>query len=111
MVHPGSVLPSSGCGCATCQAKASAEAAGGLVFALGQLGFDLISEARRDWIAQHMGGPGENPGDAARMLAYLKEHPWEAASVAWTLNADQTPLYAIAPAGPFSGRAYEWLRQ
>ncbi len=45
------------------------------------------------------------------MLGYLKENPWEAASITWTLNADQTPLYAIAPAGPFAGRAYEFLAE
>jgi cyanobactin maturation PatA/PatG family protease len=45
------------------------------------------------------------------MLGYLKDNPWEAASIIWTLNADQTPLYAIAPAGPFAGRAYEFLRE
>ncbi len=109
--QPGSVVPSGGCGCEACRARADAGAAGGLVFALGQLSFDLVSEARHDSIAQHMGGPGENPWDAGRMLAYLKEHPWEAASFTWTLNADRTPLYAIAPAGPFSGLAYEWLQK
>jgi cyanobactin maturation PatA/PatG family protease len=106
---PGAIAAPSGCGCAACQAATAAR--GGLVFALGQIGYDLISEARRDSIAQHMGGPDANAWDPARMLAYLEEHPWEAASVAWTLNADQTPLYAIAPTGPFAGRAYEWLRE
>jgi cyanobactin maturation PatA/PatG family protease len=103
------VVASEGCGCAACQAKAAK--AGGLVFALGQIGYDLVSEARRDSIAQHMGGPGANPWDPAQILAYLKDNPWEAASVTWTLNADQTPLYAIAPVGPFAGRAYELLRE
>ena len=103
------VVPSEGCGCAACQAKAAA--AGGLVFALGQVGYDLVSEARRDSIAQHMGGPAANPWDPSQMLAYLKDNPWEAASIIWTLNADQTPLYAIAPAGPFAARAYELLRE
>jgi cyanobactin maturation PatA/PatG family protease len=124
-IQPGSIAPSAGCDCPACQGKAEAgsggctcpacqaraAAAGGLVFALGQVSFDLISEARRDSIAQHMGGPAANPWDAAEMLAYLKKCPWEAASIAWTLNVDRTPLYAIAPAGSFSGRAYEWLGQ
>lgn len=107
----GTVVPSSGCGCAACRAAAEAGTGAGLIFALGQVGFDLVSEARHDSIAQHMSGPGANPWDPAQLLAYLKEKPWEAASVTWTLNADRTPLYAIAPAGPFSGRAYEWLRE
>ncbi len=74
--------------------------AGGLVFALGQVGYDLVSEARRDSIAPAHGRSGANPSDPSQMLGYLKDNPWEAASITWTLNADQTPLYAIAPAGP-----------
>ncbi len=49
-VHAGSIVPSEGCGCAACQAKAAAASPAGLVFALGQIGYDLISEARRDSI-------------------------------------------------------------
>ncbi len=111
--HPGLIVPSEGCGCAACQAKAQATAASpsGLVFALGQIGYDLVSEARRDSILQHMGNPGASPWDHAQMLAYLGDNPWEAASITWTLSVDQTPMYAIAPGGPFSGRAYEFLRE
>ena len=58
-----------------------------------------------------MGGPAANPWDPSQVLAYLKDNPWEAASITWTLNADQTPLYAIAPAGPFAARAYELLQE
>jgi cyanobactin maturation PatA/PatG family protease len=110
--------PTEGCGCAACQAKATetparpaTAAGGGLVFALGQIGFDLVSEARRDSIAQHMGGPGANPWDPSQMLAYLQDNPWEAASITWTLGVDQTPLYAIAPNGPYAARGYELLRE
>jgi cyanobactin maturation PatA/PatG family protease len=107
----GSMVPSEGCGCPACQSRAAAASHGSLVFALGQIGYDLISEARRDSILQHMRGPGANPWDPSQMLAYLKDNPWDAASITWTLTVDQTPLYAIAPAGPFSGRAYELLRE
>lgn len=112
---------SEGCGCAACQAKTREKetttprpappAAPALVFALGQVGFDLVSEARRDSIIQHMGGPGANPWDAAQLLAYLEDNPWEAASITWTLNTDQTPIYAIAPVGPFAAKGYEVLRE
>ena len=124
----GNLSPSEGCGCASCRAKAEAppksEGCGcascrakaapgktGLVFALGQIGYDLISEARRDSIQQHMGGPGANPFDPSQILGYLKDNPWEAASIVWTLNFDQTPLYAIQPAGPFAARIYDLLRE
>ena len=50
------VTPSGGCGCASCQAKEGEKEGAGKVaadtppwaFALGQIGYDLISEARRD---------------------------------------------------------------
>jgi cyanobactin maturation PatA/PatG family protease len=72
-----------------------------LVYALGQLGFDFGSEARRDSIVQHM-APGGNPHDPQQLLGYLKENPWDAASIIWTLNVEATPVYAVQPAGPFA---------
>ncbi|MFI5454331.1 MAG: PatA/PatG family cyanobactin maturation protease [Isosphaerales bacterium] len=105
-----SVAPSEGCGCATCRAKAGAGSRG-LVFALGQLGYDLVSEARRDSIQQHMDRDKSNPLEPAQMLGYLKTHDWEAASILWTLSSDQVPLYAVAPAGPFAAKGYELLRE
>lgn len=104
---PSGVQPSAaGCGCASCRAAAGAD--GGLVFALGQLALDLVSEARRDSIAQHMGG---NPADPAALLDYLDANPWEAEAVTWTLNFDQTPVYALRPAGSFAAATYEQLRR
>jgi hypothetical protein len=103
--EPG-VAPSAGCGCAACQAR---EAPPQLVFALGQLGYDLVSEARRDSLSQHMGGA--NPADPAALLKHLEAHPYEAEAVLWTLNLDQTPIYALRPAGPFAAPAYEMLRK
>jgi hypothetical protein len=101
-----------GCGCAACRAAAEG---GGLVFALGQLGYDVVSEARRDSLGQHMrqkpDDPIGNPADPTTLLNYLKANPHEAESVTWTLNFDQTPIYAIRPAGPFAGPIYEKLRE
>jgi cyanobactin maturation PatA/PatG family protease len=103
------VTASEGCGCAACRAKASG--GGGLVFALGQVGYDLVSEARRDSIQQYMEGANPNPLDPAQILGYLNTHEWEAASILWTLNADQVPLYAVAPTGPFAAKGFELLRE
>jgi cyanobactin maturation PatA/PatG family protease len=105
--YGGGVEPSgAGCGCGGGGHRAAA--GGGLVFALGQLGVDLVSEARRDSLAQHLGA---NPTDPATLLRYLGTSPHEAESVTWTLNFDQTPIYALRPAGPFAGTAYEGLRK
>ncbi len=43
------------------------------------------------------------------MVEYLRRNPWESASIQWVLTSDQTPIYAIMPAGPFAGEAYHRL--
>jgi hypothetical protein len=105
-VRPAAVQPSA-CGC---QGGAPQ-----LVYALGQLGYDLVSEARLDSFAQKMAGASAPDrvaaSDTRRMLAYLDEHPWDAAAVEWTLNLDGTPIYAIRPQGPFAADGYKELRR
>lgn len=99
-----------------CSCKA-AGAAPQLIFALGEIGYDLVSEARLDSLVQKMadkaaGGAPER-GLALhepRMLAYLDKNPWDAAAVEWTLSVDGTPIYAIRPQGPFAADAYKELR-
>jgi len=79
-----------------------------LVYALGTLGYDLVTEARRDSISQHMGG---NPHDPNQLLTFLAKNPWEAEKLIWTLNLDATPIYAIQPRGAFASAGYERLQQ
>jgi hypothetical protein len=79
-----------------------------LVFAIGQLGFDFGTEARRDSIAQHMGG---DPHNAQRLLAYLAQNPWEASAIQWTLSQDAVRIYAIRAAGAFAEQVYDRLRE
>lgn len=86
-----------------------------LVYAIGTLGYDFGTEARRDSIVQHSGNIGEsedwNPDKPEELLEHLKEHPWEAASIIWTLKQEETPIYAIKPSGPFGEKGYEKLRE
>ncbi len=94
----------------------SAAAGGGappqLVFALGQLGFDFGTEARRDSIVQHMDPPA-NPDDPSQLLAYFEKNPWDGTAILWTLNLDATPIYTIRAHGAFAQmicqRLYEFL--
>lgn len=79
-----------------------------LVYALGMLDYDLVSEARRDSIMQHMNG---NPSDPKQLLAYLANNPADAAAIIWTLKLDATPIYAILPYGAFAREGYDRLRQ
>ena len=81
-----------------------------LVYALGAVGFDFGTEARRDAFAQAMADSG-NPQDPSQLLSHLADFPYEAASVMWTLNLDATPVYAVQPAGPFADVGYVRLRE
>ena len=101
----------------TCSCGGHAATAPQHVYALGQLGYDLMTEARCDSLVQKMAGlNGDLPlrglaFDHHHMLGYLEKNPWDAASVEWTLNSDGTPIYAVRPQGPFASRAYECLRE
>jgi cyanobactin maturation PatA/PatG family protease len=108
------VAPSDcGCGCGgsaggcTCGQKSATPH---LVYALGTIGYDFGTEARRDSFAQAMPG-GSNPYDPAQLAAYIAENPYEAEALIWTLNLDATPIYAIVPSGPYAAVAFERLRQ
>ena len=87
------------------------------VFALGVIGFDFGTEARRDTFKQQMhpvAGPGgsfipANPYDARQLVPYLRDNPSEAKSLIWTLNLELTPIYAIKPYGPYGEAVYESL--
>lgn len=90
-----------------------------LVYALGTLGDDFGSEARRDTFKQLMppfdlgGGTlvPANPYDARQMADYLASDISEARSLIWTLNIELTPVYAIEPKGPFAREAYLALQE
>lgn len=89
-----------------------------LVYVLGQLGYDLVSEARLDSLAQTMAGiAGATTAerilafDQRQMLAHLDRHPWDSAAIEWTLSLDGTAIYAIRPQGPFAADVYSQLRR
>lgn len=86
-----------------------------LAYALGQLGYDLGTEARRDSFIQNMDEPAAgvsgNPYDPYQLLNYLQANPWDTASVIWTLSLDGTAIYAVMPNGPYASEAYQRLRQ
>jgi hypothetical protein len=88
-----------------------------LIYALGEIGYDLINEARLDSLVQKMSASVEGAEpvrglafDVQRMLTYLDQNPWDAAAIEWTLSLDATPVYAIRPRGPFAAEAYKTLR-
>jgi cyanobactin maturation PatA/PatG family protease len=100
----------SDCGCGGGAVCTCAKGKPTLVYALGKLGYDFGTEARRDSFAQAMPGQA-NPHDPAQIVDYLAANPYEAESLIWTLNLDATPIYAIVPSGPFATLTYDRLRE
>lgn len=87
-----------------------------LVYALGTIGYDFGTEARRDTFKQFMPAISigstqvpANPYDARQMADYLEANLFEAKSLIWTLNLELTPVYAIKPVGAFGADIYELL--
>jgi cyanobactin maturation PatA/PatG family protease len=108
-----------------------------LVYALGTVGYDFGSEARRDWFTTAMKGIGQvvpptdpptyydlspyNPRDLETFFqgqanappgsAPQAGHPEAAEALIWTLNIDATPIYAVQPKGPYAVATYAKLRE
>ncbi|HEV3449115.1 MAG TPA: hypothetical protein VG099_31050 [Gemmataceae bacterium] len=87
------------------------------VYALGRIGYDLISETRLDSVVQHMAAHLHLPADrnlafdSQKVLDYLKNNSFGASSLEWTLVIDGTPVYAIRPQGAFAGDTYQLLQE
>lgn len=102
------LLPSD-CGCSGANTSQ-------LVFALGTLGYDFGTEARFDsWRVE--AGNDFSTNNVQKFLEFLAgtsdkaAHPEFAEAVIWTLNFDQTAIYAIRPKGGFQQETYQRLRQ
>lgn len=97
------IEPSS-CGCSGSAGKSEAQ----LVYALGRLDFEYRNEARRESLEQ---AGLRDPYDPQALFAFLERRPTDAFSVTWILTQDETPIYAITPAGPFAAEIYTRLRE
>jgi cyanobactin maturation PatA/PatG family protease len=83
------------------------------VYALGSLGYDFGSEARRDTFKQLMPSVNldgvlipPNPYDPQQMVNYLESNTAEGKSLIWTLNQELTPIYALQPQKAFASEIY-----
>jgi len=81
-----------------------------LVYALGRIGYDFVSQSRRDSIKQKM-GESARPEEPNDILAYLEANPYDASAIQFTLDLENTPIYVIEPRGAFARDAYGLLRQ
>ncbi|MFD2468982.1 cyanobactin maturation protease PatG family protein [Amycolatopsis silviterrae] len=91
-----------------------------LVYAIGALGYDFGTEARRDSFKQALAAaqkpepgaqpkPPPNPYDAKQLVNYLRKKPSESNRLIWTLNLELTPVYAIEGIGGFGPEVYQRL--
>jgi len=84
------------------------------VFAIGTIGYDFGTEARRDSFRQLMPAAGDmpaNPFVAEQMVSYLEASPPESTKLIWTFNLELTPIYAVEAELPFAREVYEFLRK
>jgi cyanobactin maturation PatA/PatG family protease len=90
----------------------SCQQGGGLVYALGELGFDFGTQARMDAIAAQL-DEGRSPNHPRDLLDFLTNERASnlhvAAAVMWTLNHDAMPFYAVRPEGAFARETYSRL--
>ena len=142
----GGVVPAGGCGCGgdgrggcSCEGGASSQgdcgcggdgkggcscegdAKASYVYAIGTIGVDFGTEARRDTFRQLMPrypiGEGEsqitvppNPYDVTQLASYLDVNKSESGKLIWTLNLDLTPIYAIEAELAYADEVYSVLR-
>ncbi len=88
-----------------------------MIYALGTVGYDFGTEARRDSFKQLMPAVmldgvqvPANPYDARQMADYLDANLYEAKSLIWILSIELTPIYALRPVGAFADDIYETLQ-
>jgi cyanobactin maturation PatA/PatG family protease len=133
--HGSGVSSSEGCNCqnssadaataaataATAAVTAVAVATPSLVYALGTVGFDFGTEARRDTFRQNMPSVVRdedgtdvqvtaNPYDVFQLTDYLNSRPSESTKLIWTLNLDLTPIYALEAELAYPEEVYATLR-
>lgn len=83
-----------------------------LAYAIGRLGVSFPNQTRRDAFWRAVNGNREvdlKPIDNNELLKLLKEQPFQAQSLIWTLSRTEVPMYAIVPSGAFASETYRWL--
>jgi cyanobactin maturation PatA/PatG family protease len=83
------------------------------VFAIGLVGFDFGTLARRDSFQQLMRdqfGPAVNPYNPLQLCDYLDANRSESTKLIWTLNLEMSPIYAIEAESAYAEDVYSFLR-
>lgn len=113
------VVPAADCGCDISMGLGGMDMKSN-IYAIGTIGFDFGTEARRDSFRQLMPQTAfgtspptfvpPNPYDTNQLTAYLNAHPAESTKLIWTLNLELTPIYAIEAEIAYADSVYSVLR-
>jgi cyanobactin maturation PatA/PatG family protease len=113
------VVPAADCSCDTSTGM-GVMAMTQNIYAIGTIGFDFGTEARRDTFRQLMprvevgtsppASVPANPYDTNQLVAYLDANPSESTKLIWTLNLELTPIYAIEAELAYAEDVYRVLR-
>ena len=117
VARDGELLLPSAC-CDACAAREARQ----LVYALGRLGYDFGTEARMDSIQSQMStiaasdrnafptgvASASNPLDLVKFLQTKQGEPASPA-ITWTLNLNESAIYAIQPEGYYVKDTYQFL--
>ena len=80
-----------------------------LVYVLGALWYDFGTEARHDALFQRMSLESKSPDNWHDLVSYISANPIEALGLTFVLKQQDTPIYAVQPAGPFAAETYTWI--
>ena len=80
-----------------------------LVYVLGALWYDFGTEARHDALFQRMSLELKSPDNWHDLVSYISANPIEALGLTFVLKQQDTPIYAVQPAGPFAAETYTWI--
>lgn len=97
--HEQSITPSS------CSCRSKEHHDGGLVYAIGHLHFDFLTDSKRDSFTHHLG----KELSLKAIIEHMKKYTYVAEELAWVLMLNDVPIYAIKPRGPFAREGYEML--
>ncbi|MDA4110028.1 hypothetical protein [Mycolicibacterium holsaticum] len=83
----------------------------GPIYAVGTIGFDFGTQARRDSIGEemHLAQIRGNPDDPVQLRRLLRFRPWLVDKVIWVLKVDRIALYALEPERAHRGNWQEFV--
>jgi|GEM_PF-5675306 len=93
------IKPSS-CGCSSNQTNE-----GGLVYVIGNIHFDFLSDSNKDSFTHYLG----KELSIGVLIENIKKQTYLAEELSWIVMINDVPIYAVKPKGAFAKEGYEML--